>query len=286
MGSPVTFIANLNASVTGDVIFTINGANYTVHVSNADKATYEYIPVNNATIKVVATFAGNDKYNSKVSAQKEFEVNRINTSIGVSVVSPVTYGGVATIVVTMNPSINDYVVLNVAGKNYTVAIVNGEGKFNASGLDVGNYLVNVTYAGDDKYNSSNNNTTSFDVVAADLDASAIGLNVTVEEDGGIVIAVPSDFTGKVKVNVTGVVKYDNNPIPLINISKYLAGNYIANVTFYGDNNYNNKSINVKFTVSRVTPVINVTINDTTYPGKAVAHVQHNCRWQSIQHNRN
>ena len=68
-----------------------------------------------------------------------------------------TYGGVATITVTMNPSINDYVVLNVAGKNYTVAIVNGEGKFNASGLDVGNYLVNVTYAGDDKYNSSNNN---------------------------------------------------------------------------------------------------------------------------------
>ena len=41
VGSPVTFIANLNASVTGDVIFTINGANYTVHVSNADKATYE-----------------------------------------------------------------------------------------------------------------------------------------------------------------------------------------------------------------------------------------------------
>ena len=37
-----------------------------------------------------------------------------------------------------------------------------------------------------------------------------------------------------------VVKYDNNPIPLISIGKYLAGNYIANVTFYGDNNYNNK----------------------------------------------
>ena len=105
------------------------------------------------------------------------------------------------------------------------------------------------------------NTIQAIIIAADLDASAIGLNVTVKEDGGIVIAVPSDFTGKVKVNVTGVVKYDNNPIPLINISKYLAGNYIANVTFYGDNNYNNKSINVKFTVSRVTPVINVTIDE-------------------------
>ena len=271
VGSPVTFIANLNASVTGDVIFTINGANYTVHVSNADKATYEYIPVNNATIKVVATFAGNDKYNSKVSAQKEFEVNRINTSIGVSVVSPVTYGGVATIVVTMNPSINDYVVLNVAGKNYTVAIVNGEGKFNASGLDVGNYLVNVTYAGDDKYNSSNNNTTSFDVVAADLDASAIGLNVTVKENSGLIITVPADFDGNVTVNLTDI-KYEGKVIPLIDLGKLPAGSYAANVTFHDSKNYNDKSIIVGFTVDRVTPIINVTIDDATYPDKAVAHV--------------
>jgi hypothetical protein len=45
VGSPVNFTANLNESVTGDVVFTINGANYTVHVTNATVATYEYTPI-------------------------------------------------------------------------------------------------------------------------------------------------------------------------------------------------------------------------------------------------
>ena len=172
----------------------------------------------------------------------------------------------------MNPSINDYVVLNVAGKNYTVAIVNGKGKFNATGLDVGNYLVNVTYAGDYKYLSSSNDTVSFDVVAADLDASAIGLNVTVKEDGGIVITVPSDFTGNVSVNVSGDIRYNDTVISLINIGQFKAGTYTANVTFYGDNNYNTKSVTVNFNVTRVTPSINVTIDDVTYPKDAVANI--------------
>ena len=92
VGSPVTFTANLNESVTGDVTFTINGANYTVHVSGADLATYEYTPVNNGTITVVATFVGNDKYNGNVSAAKQFNVNRIPTDINVTVKTPVTYG--------------------------------------------------------------------------------------------------------------------------------------------------------------------------------------------------
>ena len=97
------------------------------------------------------------------------------------------------------------------------------------------------------------------------------MNVTVEEDVGIVITVPSDFTGNVTVNVSGI-KYNDDVIPLINIGKFEEGSYTANVTFYGDNNYNNKSITVRFNVTRVIPVINVTIDDTTYPGKAVAHV--------------
>ena len=172
----------------------------------------------------------------------------------------------------MNPSINDYVVLNVAGKNYTVAIVNGKGKFNATGLNVGNYLVNVTYTGDYKYLPSSNDTVSLDVVAADLDASAIGLNVTVKENVGIVITVPGDFTGNVSVNVSGDIRYNDTVISLINIGQFKTGTYAANVTFYGDNNYNTKSVTVNFNVTRVTPSINVTIDDVTYPKDAVANI--------------
>ena len=59
VGNKVIFNATLNETVTGDVIFTINGANYTVNVVNARFATCEYTPVNNKTLTVVATFTGN-----------------------------------------------------------------------------------------------------------------------------------------------------------------------------------------------------------------------------------
>ena len=271
VGDNATIGIILNQSINAIVTVKVNGSNHTVGLVNGN-GNFTLSGLANGTYIINAVFAGDDKYVNSTSNQVTLKVNKIVTSIDVGVVSPVTYGGVANIAVTMNPSINDYVVLNVAGKNYTVAIVNGKGKFNATGLDVGKYLVNVTYAGDYKYLSSSNDTVSFDVVAANLDASAIGLNVTVKEDGGIVIAVPSDFTGNVSVNVSGDIRYNDTVIPLINIGKYLAGNYTANVTFYGDNNYNTKSVTVNFNVTRVTPSINVTIDDVTYPKDAVANI--------------
>ena len=272
VGDNATIGIILNQSINAIVTVKVNGSNHTVGLVNG-KGNFTLSGLANGTYIINAVFAGDDiKYVGNISNQVILKVNKIVTSIDVGVVSPVTYGGVATITVAMDPSINDYVVLNVAGKNYTVAIVNGKGKFNATGLNVGNYLVNVTYAGDNKYLPSSNDTVSFDVVAADLDASAIGLNVTVEEDVGIVIAVPSDFTGNVSVNVSGDIRYNDTVISLINIGQFKAGTYTANVTFYGDNNYNTKSVTVNFNVTRVTPSINVTIEDVTYPKDAVANI--------------
>ena len=135
------------------------------------------------------------------------------------------------------------IVVNGTSINVTAEIINGEAKFNATGLSVGRYLVNVTYLGDKLYDVAGN-FTYFNITKADLTASGIGLNVTVKEDGGIVITVPSDFDGKVKVDVNGV-KYDGDVQALINIGKFEAGSYTANVTFYNSKNYNDKSIDVK-----------------------------------------
>lgn len=97
------------------------------------------------------------------------------------------------------------------------------------------------------------------------------LNVTVEDNPTFIInSINNDFTGNMSINITNVVKYDDVVKTLIEIGKLTAGNYSANVTFYGDNNYNNKTLTVNFTVSRVVPAINVEIQDVTYPNKAIA----------------
>ena len=58
----------------------------------------------------------------------------------------------------------------------------------------------------------------------------------------------------------------------VEIAKLLAGNKNATLVFYNSTKYADKEVNVTFTVSRVDPTINVRINDTTYPDKAVAEI--------------
>ena len=79
----------------------------------------------------------------------------------------------------MGPAINATVKLEIDGKIYNVAVVNGVGLYNVTGLDSGSYVVNVTYASDAKYVGSKNSTILV-VGNSTLVADVIALNVTVE----------------------------------------------------------------------------------------------------------
>ena len=95
-----------------------------MHVDNADSASYTYTPLNNATLTVVATFMGNDKYNSNASKEKQFIVNRTPTSIQVTFNTPIiSSGDDAYVIITMDPSINANVILHHGDKDYDVAVV-------------------------------------------------------------------------------------------------------------------------------------------------------------------
>ncbi|WP_407432058.1 Ig-like domain repeat protein [Methanobrevibacter sp.] len=267
--NPVNFTATLGEKVTGDVIFTINGASYTVHVSDDNKAIYEYTPVNNETLTVVATFAGNDEYNSN-STTRSFDVERVSTNIDVTVKEPVTYGEDAVISIELDAPVNNTVKLTVDGKEYNVPLTDGKGGFNASGLTAGPHEVNVTFAGDNKYVESND-TATFTIDKADLTADVIALNVTVEENTMFVIDVPDDYNGNVSITVDGKVLYNDTAKIIIDADKLTAGDKTADVVFYGDDNYGELTLDdIEFTVSRVVPEIAVDIDAVTYPDKAVA----------------
>ena len=264
-------IANVISGATGNVTFYINGVEYAnIAIDNNGQAVLQNVLlIGNNT--VVAVYDGDVNYTSSRN-YTNFTVARTPALVNVTA-TYATYGGDSVITVKVPAAQTGYVRIVVDGTdiNATVEIIDGEAKLNVSGLNVARYLVNVTYLGDKHYDSEDNYT-YFNITKADLTASGIGLNVTVKEDVGIVITVPGDFNGNVKVNVSGI-KYDDEVIPLINIGKFDAGSYTANVTFYGDNNYNDKSISVRFDVARVTPTINVTIDDVTYPSNARAVIE-------------
>ena len=144
---------------------------------------------------VVTVYAGDINYTGSQSSQN-LTVNKKASLVNVTATNAV-YGNGSVITVKVPIAQKGYVriVVNGTGINVIAEIIGGVAEFNATGLDVGRYLVNVTYLGNQHYDLAVNST-YFNITKANLTASGIGLNVTVKEDGGIVITVPSDFDGK------------------------------------------------------------------------------------------
>ena len=258
-------------NVTGSVTFYINGREYTVNlVGNTATLDKNNLTIGNNTI--LAIYNGDINFTSSKDS-KNITVAKNTAYVNVTATNE-TYGKASEITVKVPTAQEGYVTITVNDTlvNVTVKIVNGEAKFNATGLDVGRYIVNVTYLGDATHDIARNHTYFNITKNSNLAVEVIGQNVTVKENASFVINITDDFKGKVNITIDGVSYYDDIVKSLVIIDKLPAGTYTANVTFYGDDNYNNKSEMVDFTVSRVTPTISVTIDDVTYPSKSVAIV--------------
>ncbi len=263
--------ATVTTNATGTVTFFVNGRNYTVDLVN----NVALLDKNNLTIgnnSIVAIYNGDINFTSS-KGSKNITIAK-NTALVNASATNETYGVPTEITVKVPKAQTGYVTITVNDTlvNVTVKIVNGEAKFNATGLGVGKYIVNVTYLGDETYDVATNHTYFNITKNSNLVVDVIGQNVTVKENPSFVVNITDDFSGKVNITIGGVSYYDDDVKSLIGIDKLPAGTYMANATFYGDSNYGNKSVEVEFKVSRVTPTINVTIDDVTYPIKSIAVV--------------
>ena len=79
--------------------------------------------------------------------------------------------------------------------------------------------------------------------------------------------------GSVSIRIGNEALYDGCVTAIIKAAKLPAGDYSATAVFYGDDNYENQTLDdIMFTVSRLTPTIDVDIDDLTYPKVAYAIV--------------
>lgn len=265
----------LNASnkvlfINAIVTVKVNGANHTVGLVNG-KGNFTLSGLASGTYAIKAVFAGDDRYTESKSNEVTLTVNKIGTEIKVTVKEPVTYGNDAIITVELDANINATVKLIIDNdKEYNVGLVKGKGGFNASGLSSGAHNVKVVFAGDNKYDGDDD-TKDFTIGIATLSADVTGLNVTVIDNAQFVINVTDDFKGNVSITIGDTVLYNGSVKTLVSADVLPAGDYVADLVFYGDDNYNVLPLSgIKFSVSVVTPTIDVVISDVTYDAKAVA----------------
>ena len=195
----------------------INGMEFSGKPVNGN-ATF-YIPsITYGNKTVVASYAGDDKYRFNSTAAN-FTVAKRELNIEVTVNDTIYVGENATVKVVLPRNATGYVVVNVGGNNYTITLVNGSGSVDIAGLENKTYEVNVTYIGDDQYNSRINNTQSIKVMKV-----ASSINLTVSESGiiangsdvNITIKAPVDVTGKVNVTLYKGTQIINSYIVFVN----------------------------------------------------------------------
>ncbi len=220
----------------GEVIFSINGTNYTAGVvDGVAKINVYFDEVGDYVIS--ANYKNNGLYNGSF-VQKTVSVTKTDVNLTADI-GDIVYGEnpIVNINLTSVAGINvtGDVVLTISGKKYIVNVVNALAVFEIPEvLDAGKYHAEVSYLGSEKYNAADG-ATDFTVAKKE-----ITMNVTIDKDYRD-ITVNVNLSEKLDGNLTVLVNntpytlsYTNGTGSLI-LKNLTYGNYTISAVFTKDN---------------------------------------------------
>ena len=220
----------------GEVIFSINGTNYTAGVvDGVAKISVYFDEVGDYVIS--ANYKNNGLYNGSF-VQKTVSVTKTDVNLTADI-GDIVYGEnpIVNINLTSVAGINvtGDVVLTISGKKYIVNVVNALAVFEIPEmLDAGEYHIDVSYLGSEKYNAADG-ATDFTVAKKE-----ITMNVTIDKDYRD-ITVNVNLSEKLDGNLTVLVNntpytlsYTNGTGSLI-LKNLTYGNYTISAVFTKDN---------------------------------------------------
>lgn len=220
----------------GEVIFSINGTNYTAGVvDGVAKINVYFDEVGDYVIS--ANYKNNGLYNGSF-VQKTVSVTKTDVNL-TAYIGDIVYGEnpIVSINVTSVAGVNvtGDVVLTISGKKYIVNVVNALAVFEIPEvLDAGKYHAEVSYLGSEKYNAADG-TADFTVAKKE-----ITMNVTIDKDYRD-ITVNVNLSEKLDGNLTVLVNntpytlsYTNGTGSLI-LKNLTYGNYTISAVFTKDN---------------------------------------------------
>ncbi|MEE0024307.1 MAG: hypothetical protein UEW62_01680, partial [Methanobrevibacter sp.] len=256
VGEDVNVIVTGLKDATGDVYLIVNGRTYTSPILNGEARIIVSGLKEDSVGQIL--YLGDDNYNN-ASAAVVIVVNPLpdpgkkNLTIKAGAL-PITVGENATVKVTGLENATGDVSVAVDGKIFTSPIRNGEATVTVSGI-VENVTAYVDYVGDDNYNPASASVKitvnpAPKPVKKDLTLHANAEPITVGEDANVIVTGLKDATGDVYLIVNGRT-YTS---PILNgeariIVSGLKETITAQVSYPGDDNYNNASASVVIVVN-------------------------------------
>ena len=255
-----------NATFTyGDVItipFNVTNANgVTVSVLNKDDdevatassesgtINLDTLPAGKYTLEATTIVGSNYEWVSKTI---NLTINKANSSIDIqdkefayaaeAAINAVTINSTGDVIATLTDENNTEIAVTVSGDSITLP------KLNA-----GKYTLTVTTNPDENHNNVtktatitiNKATPSMNVIIEPVE------NITTKDDVTLTISLPSDATGDVVVKINGkkVDSISANETITIDLNNQ-AGDYVVDVTYSGDKNYESDMATKEYAVSK------------------------------------
>ena len=265
-GGDLTVDAVLPDDATGEVVITVNGVDYHVSIENG-KATGTISGLAAGDYTVAIKYVGDDKYTG-VEVAENVNVAKAQPVLGV-VIADVDYGNGFVIEATLTgvngAPLSGNVIVTVAGKEYPVKVTDGKGIATGDKLAAGTYGFAAVWAGDDNYNIVTENG-DFKVNKVDSAIDVAVSDIKVGEDAVISVKLASDANGEVVITVNGedYTAAIENGVASVTVSDLKAGDYTVTVKYTGDNNYNEATGSAEFSVLKITPEMDVTVEDIVF----------------------
>ena len=262
--------------------FYSNGTRY----QNMPEITLTLTPVNgsvdisttSAYSKVAFTLTGFSNasliagYNN-IEAVINFEFLKSNPDINIES-DDIMVGDVLFIQITTPSDAKGNITVSISNITKTSEITGSNTVFNFTNLNADNYMVNVSYSGDEKYQTQ---TKTVNVnVNRYVSNTMINLGeIIVDEDFLIEISVPDDATGNVSL-------YINNNLFILTLNDAKAnhtinnisrGDYIIKAVYNGNDKYMESMYSVKIEVDNINSSMEITADDIVYGSAAVINVK-------------
>ena len=213
---PSDATGNVTVKVDGEVVDTVAVTDGTADV------TIPSLSAGNHTVEIA--YSGDGKYNPS-NETKEIAVSKKETTPDITIPSDITVGDDSNIEIKLPSDAIGNVTLKVDGEVVdAVPVTDGAANLTIPSLKAGNHTVEISYSGDDKYNSVSE---TKDITVSKKDATP-----EVDVDGSNVdVKLPGDATGNVTVKVDDTVV---STVPVtdgtasVKLPKLSAGNHTRN----------------------------------------------------------
>ena len=252
-----------------EITLTLTPVNGSVDVSTTSaysKVTFTLTGFSNASL-----IAG---YNN-IKVVIDFEFLKSNPNINVKS-NDIMFGDVLFIQITTPSDAKGNITVSIANITKTSGITGSNTVFNFTNLKADDYLVNVRYSEDEKYQAQTK--TVHVNVNRYVSNTMISLGeIIVDEDLLIEISVPGDATGNVSI-------YINSNIFILTLTDAKAnhtinnisrGDYIIKAVYNGNDKYLESMDSVKIEVDNINSSMEITAEDIVYGNTAAIKVKLN-----------